>query len=132
MLSATIYKLTSLFGAPYIPKNDMVAVLRMIKSFEDNHSQLTFLFTTNADGWISQCVEIPAIITGGTRTQSASEVDCLIKDAIFTAFGIPSYLADQRLLMNSDEYLEHLKNNADKASGQIKFGLDVGLWAVQT
>ena len=58
----------------------------------------------NNEGWIAECDNPKGIITGGTNPKvTDEEINSQIKDAIFTAFGIPPYLSKDSLLRKTGE-----------------------------
>jgi len=58
----------------------------------------------NNEGWIAECENFKGIITGGVNPKvTDEEINLQIKDAIFTAFGIPPYLAKDSLIKKTGE-----------------------------
>ena len=53
--------------------------------------------------WAAESTNIDGIITGGTDKES---INAMIKDAIFTYFGIPPQLCNDSLMKSSDEPLK--------------------------
>ena len=59
--------------------------------------ELTFSIKHFPDGeWIAECIEIPAIMTGG-KEDDITNVDSMIRDAILTAAGIDQEFSNQIL-----------------------------------
>ncbi|MEY2640985.1 MAG: hypothetical protein RL150_378 [Candidatus Parcubacteria bacterium] len=62
---------------------------------------LTFTVEDHPNGeWSAICNEIPAIITGGDA-QDRNEKEALMRDAIFTAAGIPKAFCNDALLRDA-------------------------------
>ncbi|MCL2085832.1 type II toxin-antitoxin system HicB family antitoxin [Candidatus Saccharibacteria bacterium] len=57
---------------------------------------------TNGD-WYAESTNLPGILTGGNSTDDINE---MIKDAIFTYFGVPAKYCDDRLLRHENERVE--------------------------
>jgi predicted RNase H-like HicB family nuclease len=59
---------------------------------------IEFSVSTSRDGeWFAESITIPGIITGGSNVRY---IDEMIKDAIFTYFGVDPKHCDDRLLKN--------------------------------
>ena len=50
--------------------------------------------------WTAESLNIDGIITG---SRNARDMSALIKDAVFTFFGIPAYLSQEELLKGNNE-----------------------------
>ncbi len=51
--------------------------------------QLTFRVTRDEESWLAECNEIPGLFTGAPNAEpSNDEIDSMVKDAIFSAFGV--------------------------------------------
>ena len=62
---------------------------------------LEFRVEFNPDGsWTAESLNIEGIITG---SRNARNMNALIKDAVFTFFGIPAYLSQEELLKGNSE-----------------------------
>ncbi len=60
---------------------------------------LRFIIDIEKGGWTAECKNLSGIITGGIGVPSSlGEIDSNIKDAIFSAFSIPSHLCDEKLI----------------------------------
>lgn len=74
------------------------SVLSMVRKINELGG-LQFTLSTHKDGWTAECKNLPGILTGDTDPHpSLYEVDKNIKDAIFTAFGIPPEFCDDKVL----------------------------------
>jgi predicted RNase H-like HicB family nuclease len=107
MLKQIQYNLAKLLRFPINPEMDM-RVQNMILEIK-RRGKLRFTIQKNEEGWIAECEEIKGIITGGTNPHpTQEEVESQIKDAVFTAFGIPPYLCKDALLRNVEESVKEL------------------------
>ena len=62
---------------------------------------LQFKVEFHPDGsWTAESLNIDGIITG---SRNARDMNALIKDAVFTYFGIPAYLSQDELLKGDSE-----------------------------
>ena len=79
-------KLAALFGNnPDISLDERARVIVEL----DKIGSLSFDMTLNKDGWTAQCKEVPGIIAGGTnQNPTESEIETLIRDAIYAAFDV--------------------------------------------
>ena len=99
------YSIAKLFNFPF--KNDYRVQKMNIEI--GKRDGLRFKITKDKEGWSAECENLKGIITGGTNLNpTRSEVDSKIKDAIFTAFGIPPYLCKDNLIRNVEEPLKEL------------------------
>ncbi len=113
------YNIAKILGFSF--KRGYGRVIRM-KDDIGNHGGLTFNISINSRGWIAKCAEIPAIITGSDESKpSDEEIENLVKDAIFSAYNIPPYLSDDRLIKKESDFLKELK---DRSSMTERFGFD--------
>jgi hypothetical protein len=90
---------SKLLGRPLEEREGLAAaaLLTALQEFDG----LTFEIERDQQGWSAQCVNIPSIITGDTNANATDvEIDSLIKDAIFSAFGLTRL--DQEALERSD------------------------------
>ena len=88
-------------GVKFDPKQCQ-AVLEMrkeITSLPEGGIQFTITRESNGD-WVAESVSIPGILTGGTANDDINE---MVKDAIFTYYGIPPEYCDNRILRESGE-----------------------------
>ena len=76
----------ALFGnEPDIPFEEKVRVITEISKI----GSLTFTVEKNEDGWNTECVEVPSIITGNTNPNPSNpEIESLVREAIFSAFNV--------------------------------------------
>jgi hypothetical protein len=50
---------------------------------------LNFTVEKSEDGWMAECAEVPSIITGNSNPSPSNfEIESLIREAIFSAFGV--------------------------------------------
>ncbi len=79
-------KFATIFGnEPDIPFEEKIRVVNELTKI----GNLTFKVSVDEGGWNAECNEIPAIITGNTNpTPSSFEIESLIREAIFSAFGV--------------------------------------------
>ncbi|GEM_PF-1689231 len=93
------HSLAKMFGFPIDPRKNE-RVLNMAKKIE-TLGGLQFQIRVGKQGWIAECKNLDGILTGGNSdSPSINEIDKNIKDAIFSAFGIPAYLCDERMIMS--------------------------------
>ncbi|MDP4007383.1 MAG: hypothetical protein Q8P55_02195 [bacterium] len=92
--------------------------LAMQKSIQERGGLLRFNISVYEDGWQAECLTIPGIQTGGTGKSTMEEIDAQVKDAIYTAFGIPPYLASKQLIRSLEEHL----NEQPELSGSFSYG----------
>ncbi len=103
MLRKLQYNLAKLLRFPIDPGSDQ-HVKAMKAAIEKVGGRLNFIVQRHEDGWTAECQEIKGIITGGTeRDPTDQKINYNIKDAIFTAFGIPPYLCNDELIKNIRE-----------------------------
>lgn len=82
------------FGLVFNEKADS-RVLKMRSNIEELGG-IDFKVEIYPDGsWVAESQNIEGIVTGSTNI---SDIDYLVKDAIFTYFGIPTYLCNDKLL----------------------------------
>lgn len=73
----------------------------MRKEISELPNGIQFTISCNPNGdWVAESVNIPGILTGGT---AKDDVDTMIKDAIFTYYGIPPKYCDSNILRNTSE-----------------------------
>lgn len=80
-------------SAPYFKNGsapaDTKALVKMTERIK-KLGQLSFVITTDAEGWTAQCNEVEAITTGGKNQKPTDyEIESQIRDAIHTAFHVP-------------------------------------------
>lgn len=91
------YFIAKILGFPKDPRSD-ARVLNMSNEI-DRRGGLKFILKVNSDGWIAECQNLDGIVTGGNELKpSILDIDKKIKDAIFSAFGIPPYLCDETII----------------------------------
>ncbi len=77
------------------------ALLDMQKEIAALPDGIQFSITRDASGnWVAESVNIDGILTGGGPND---KTDDMIKDAIFTYYGIPPKYCDNTLLRNANE-----------------------------
>ncbi|KKT39392.1 hypothetical protein A2W54_01865 [Candidatus Giovannonibacteria bacterium RIFCSPHIGHO2_02_43_13] len=97
MWSNIQYNLAKLFNFPIKPESDR-RVQNLLAEIK-RQGNFYFKIELHKGGWTAECENVKGIITGGTNPQpTQSEVDEKIKDAIFSAFGIPPYLCRDNLV----------------------------------
>jgi len=102
LLRKTIFQVSDLlrkFGLDF-DSGKHPAVLEMQRC---THQLQAIHFKVEAypDGsWVAESVNVDGIITGG---KDIKEINSVLKDAIFTYFGVPPYLCNDKLLMASNE-----------------------------
>lgn len=64
-----------------------------------NGIQFTISHSPNGE-WIAESVNIPGILTGG---DAKDDIDAMVKDAIFTYYGVPPQYCDTSLLRNASK-----------------------------
>lgn len=107
MLRQIQYNLAKLFNFPFETKRDS-RVQSMLVEIQ-RRGGLKFRIEKNKEGWIAKCENLKGIITGGTNPNpTQTEIDAQIKDAIFTAFGIPPYLCKDDLIRNAEGPVKEL------------------------
>ena len=76
----------ALFGNnPDISLDERARVLAEIQKIGD----LTFRITTNEEGWLAQCKEVPGILAGGTNAKpTGAEIESQIRESIYAAFDV--------------------------------------------
>ncbi|MEK7161039.1 MAG: hypothetical protein AAB724_03350 [Patescibacteria group bacterium] len=76
-------------------------VQEMKKEIQHLGGHIEFKIEQYPDGsWTAESVNLDGVITGGTNTK---EVTSTIRDAVFTYFGIPSYLCNDATLHADNE-----------------------------
>lgn len=76
-------------------------VLAMRQKIQRLGGTIEFKIEQYPDGsWTAESVNVDGIITGGAR---AKESSAIIKDAVFTFFGIPPHLCDDAVLRTDNE-----------------------------
>ena len=102
MLRKTQYNLAKLFNFPInVERNYRVQSMQ-----KEIHKMggLKFKIQKNSEGWIAECENFKGIITGGVNPKATDEeMNSQIKDAIFTAFGIPPYLSKDNLITKTGD-----------------------------
>ncbi|MEK7673812.1 MAG: hypothetical protein AAB371_01275 [Patescibacteria group bacterium] len=102
MLRKTQYNLAKFFNFPIEAERNY-----RVQSMHNEIQKiggLKFKIQKNNEGWIAECDNPKGIITGGTNPKvTDEEINSQIKDAIFTAFGIPPYLSKDSLLRKTGE-----------------------------
>ncbi|MDP3041676.1 MAG: hypothetical protein Q8N62_02945 [Candidatus Omnitrophota bacterium] len=102
MFRKTQYNLAKLFNFP-IKAERNYRVQTMLTDIQRMRG-LRFKIQKNSEGWIAECENFKGIITGGVNPKvTDEEINLQIKDAIFTAFGIPPYLAKDSLIKKTGE-----------------------------
>ncbi|MCX6789909.1 MAG: hypothetical protein NTV60_00065 [Candidatus Kaiserbacteria bacterium] len=78
--------LAALFGNnPDISLDERARVLTELQKI----GSLTFNLTTDAEGWVAQCGEVPGILAGGTNPKPTSaEIESQIRESIYAAFDV--------------------------------------------
>ncbi|MFH1192885.1 MAG: hypothetical protein V1656_01030 [Candidatus Jorgensenbacteria bacterium] len=100
-----LYFFAKILGFPINPRTNR-AVLAMVKKIGELGG-LRFSVRIEKDGWTAECKNLDGIITGNTNpTPSIYEIDQYIKDAIFSAFSIPPYLCDEKMIVGPLDNLE--------------------------
>jgi hypothetical protein len=103
MFRKTQYNLAKFFNFP-IEAEHNYRVQNMRNEIQRMGGSLRFKIQKNSEGWIAECENLKGIITGGTNPKATDEeINSQIKDAIFTAFGIPPYLSKESLIKNTGE-----------------------------
>lgn len=103
LINKTIYFLAQkMRGLGYDFKENLdPRVQSMKKEIQRIGGRIEFKIEQYPDGsWTAESVNVDGIITGGTNTKEASYV---IRDAIFTFFGIPSHLCNDEILRADNE-----------------------------
>ncbi|MCG2808823.1 MAG: hypothetical protein L6275_00555 [Candidatus Portnoybacteria bacterium] len=68
---------------------------------------LTFNIQKHNNGWIAECSTIKGIIAGNDNPNpTQKEIDEHIKGAIFSAFDIPPYFCDEKLIRSPVEKIK--------------------------
>lgn len=76
-------------------------IITMKKEIQRLGGRIEFKIEQYPDGsWTAESVNIDGVITGGNNTR---EITPAIKDALFTYFGIPSYLCNDTTLRADNE-----------------------------
>lgn len=92
-----------LFG--FNPQSDFRIKNMMIEIRK--HGGLTFDIKKYDEGWIAECSTIKGVIAGNSNPNpTQEEIDTYVKGAIFSAFNIPSYLCDEKLIHSPAERAE--------------------------
>ncbi len=103
MFRKTQYNLAKFFNFP-IEAERNYRVQTMHNEIRRMGGSLRFKIQKNSEGWTAECENFKGIITGGTDPKATDEdINSQIKDAIFTAFGIPPYLSKDSLVKNTGE-----------------------------
>ena len=103
MLRRLQYNLAKLFSFPIDPEKNF-RVQKMKEAIEHVGGKLNFHIQRYADGWTAECKEMEGIITGGNNPNPTDqEINNEIRDAIFSAFGIPPYLCKDELIRSVRE-----------------------------
>lgn len=62
---------------------------KLRETFSRFGGNLTFRYTSDEEGWMVECVEIPGMFTGAPNPNPTyAEIDEMVRDVIFSAFGI--------------------------------------------
>lgn len=78
---------------------EVIAMQKEISSLENKN--INFEIKTYLDGsWMAKSTNVEGILTGGNDQREINE---MLKDAIFTYYGVAPEHADDRLLRNSGE-----------------------------
>src|SRR5438477_11572991 len=78
---------------------EVIAMQKEITSLEGKN--INFEIKTYVDGsWMAKSTNVEGILTGGNDQKEINE---MLKDAVFTYYGIPPEFADDKLLRNSGE-----------------------------
>ncbi len=78
---------------------EVIAMQKEISSLENKN--INFEIKTYIDGsWMAKSTNVEGILTGGNDQKEINE---MLKDAIFTYYGVPPEHADDKLLRNSGE-----------------------------
>lgn len=103
LLNKTIYFVSNRlrrFGYDFKEISDG-RIIAMKDKIRQAGGQIEFKIEQHPDGsWTAESINIDGIITGGANTKEATEI---IKDAIFTYFGIPPHLCNDAVLRTSNE-----------------------------
>jgi len=92
-----------LFG--FNPRSDF-RIKNMIIEIR-KHGGLIFSIKKYDEGWIAECSTIKGIIAGNSNPNpKQEEIDTYVKGAIFSAFNIPPYLCDGKLIRSPSERTE--------------------------
>lgn len=103
MLRKLQYNLAKMLNFPINPETDR-RVQNMKKAIERVGGHLNFSVKRHHNGWTAECQEMNGIITGGnTANPTDQEINDEIRDAIFSAFGVPPYLCKDELLRDMRE-----------------------------
>ena len=103
MLRKIQYNLAKSLNFPIKPEGNY-RVQNMKEAISRMGGKLNFRIQKNEDGWLAECQEIKGIITGGTNANVTSEeINNIIRDAIFSAFGLPPYACKDDLIRNVQE-----------------------------
>ncbi len=98
------YKLASFLrtkgrGLSSAQSAEVIAMQKEISNLENKN--INFEIKTYVDGsWMAKSTNVEGILTGGNNQKEINE---MLKDAIFTYYGVPPEHADDRLLRNSGE-----------------------------
>ena len=88
-------------------------LMRLKDDLEKNNG-FTFTITSSNEGWLAECEEIPGIVTGSDSPKpTMKEVTDLVKDAIFSAYAIPRFLCDNRILQSEHEKMKNIKRDLE-------------------
>ena len=100
MLRRIQYQLAKSLNHPIDGKGDF-RVQAMLSDIQRLGGSLKFIVKKTNEGWLAECENLKGIITGGANSlPTEKEMNSQIKDAVFTAFGIPPYLCRENLLRN--------------------------------
>lgn len=76
-------------------------IIEMKKEIRQIGGRIEFNIEQFPDGsWVAESTNIDGIITG---SKNIKEISSMIKDAIFTYFGVPPYLCNDKLLKADNE-----------------------------
>ena len=103
LLNKTIYLATKQLrrlGYDFNENSDP-RVLAMKKEIQHLGGKIEFKIEQYPDGsWVAESINIDGIITGGASTKKTASV---IRDAVFTYFGIPPHLCNDLVLHTDNE-----------------------------
>lgn len=85
-----------------------------LKDDLDKHGGFTFNIVFSDEGWLAECEEIPGIVTGSDNPKPImEEITDMVKDAIFSAYAVPSFLCDNRILQSEHEKMKSIKKDLE-------------------
>jgi len=76
--------------------------INMIDTIESLNG-LVFDISFYDNEWVAECRNLKGIVTGGERNNNSVEkLEENIKDAVFSAFGVPAYLCNGKYLVKKE------------------------------